>query len=95
MMGELGRFSEDMHLQIGEHAAKNHLQVISVGAEAARIADGAKRAGGSVVEHFDKYEDAAQWLKETLRSGDTVLFKGSRKAAVERVMNSVFPQTKN
>ncbi len=95
MMGELGRFSEDMHLQIGEHAARNHLQVISVGAEAGRIAEGAKRAGGSVVEHFDRYEDAARWLKETLQAGDTVLFKGSRKAAVERVMNAVFPQTTN
>ena len=95
MMGELGRFSEEMHLQIGEHAARNQLQVISVGIEAARIAEGAKRAGGSVVEHFDRYEDAAKWLKGTLRAGDTVLFKGSRKAAVERVMNEVFPPTTN
>jgi len=95
MMGELGRFAEEMHLQIGEHAARNQLQVISVGIEAARIAEGARRAGGSVVEHFDRYEDAANWLKGTLRAGDTVLFKGSRKAAVERVMNEVFPPTTN
>ena len=95
MMGELGRFSEDMHLQVGKHAAKQQLQVVSVGVEAARIAEGARREGGSVVEHFDRYEDAAQWLKETLRAGDTVLFKGSRQAAVERVMNQVFPQTTN
>ena len=47
------------------------------------------------MEHFDRYEDAAKWLKETLRAGDTVLFKGSRKAAVERVMNEVFPPTTN
>lgn len=95
MMGELGRFSEEMHLQVGRHAAKHQLQVVSVGFEAARIAEGARREGGSVVEHFDRYEDAAQWLKETLRAGDTVLFKGSRQAAVERVMNQVFSQTTN
>jgi len=95
MMGELGRFSEEMHLQVGKHAAKHQLQVVSVGVEAAQIAEGARRQGGSVVEHFDRYEDAAQWLKETLCAGDTVLFKGSRQAAVERVMNQVFPQTTN
>ena len=95
MMGELGRFSEDMHRQVGRVAAEHHLRVVSVGSEASGIAEGAKEAGASAVEHFDRYEDAARWLKETLQVGDAVLFKGSRQAAVERVMNRVFPQTKN
>ena len=95
VMGELGRFSEDMHFQVGKHAAQHGLQVVSVGAEAAGIAEGARQAGASMVEHFDKYEDAASWLRETLSAGDAVLFKGSRQAAVERVMNEVFPQTTN
>ena len=66
--------------------------MVSVGAEAAAIAEGAKSLGASLVEHFDQYQDAVEWLQETIKIGDVVLFKGSRKAAVERVMNGVFPQ---
>ena len=92
MMGELGRFSEEMHYQVGVQAAQQNLGVVSVGAEAAAIAEGAKSLGASLVEHFDQYQDAVEWLQETIKIGDVVLFKGSRKAAVERVMNGVFPQ---
>ena len=95
MMSELGRFSEEMHCKVGAHAARQNLRVVSVGAEAAGIAEGARNAGAPTVEHFDEYEDAAKWLRETLRAGDVVLFKGSRKAAMEQVMNQVFPEHEN
>ncbi|MDP7105994.1 MAG: hypothetical protein QGH41_02890, partial [Roseibacillus sp.] len=77
---------------MGAHAAQQNLRVVSVGAEAAGIAEGAREGGAPAVEHFDQYEDAARWLRETLRAGDVVLFKGSRTAAVEQVMNQVFPE---
>ena len=69
--------------------------MVSVGAEAAGIAEGAREGGAPEVEHFDQYEDAARWLRETLQVGDVILFKGSRAAAVERVMNQVFPENEN
>lgn len=92
MMGELGRFADKMHHQVGEHAAHQNLRVVSVGAEAAKIAEGAREGGAKAVEHFDDYEEAASWLKATLHAGDVVLFKGSRTAAVEKIMNEVFPE---
>lgn len=95
MMSELGRFAEEMHCEVGAHAARQNLRVVSVGAEAAGIAEGARNAGAPKVEHFDQYEDAARWLRKTLRAGDVILFKGSRKAAVEQVMNQVFPENEN
>ena len=94
-MGELGCFSEEMHHQVGAYAAQRSLRVVSVGAEAAGIAEGAREGGAPEVEHFDQYEDAARWLRETLQVGDVILFKGSRAAAVERVMNQVFPENEN
>lgn len=94
-MGELGCFSEEMHHQVGAYAAQRNLRVVSVGAEAAGIAEGAREGGAPVVEHFDQYEDAARWLRETLQAGDVILFKGSRTAAVEQVMNQVFPENEN
>jgi UDP-N-acetylmuramyl pentapeptide synthase len=62
-----------------------------VGKNAAKIAEGARDGGANTVEHFDDYDEAAAWLQETLHAGDVVLFKGSRTAAVEKIMNKVFP----
>jgi len=95
MMGELGRFSVEMHQEVGAHAARRGLRVVSVGAVAADIALGAREAGGRDVEHFDNYEDAVRWLEGGLHEGDVILFKGSRQAAVEKVMEAVFPRNEN
>lgn len=92
MMGELGRFADEMHREVGAYAAQQKVRVVSVGSEAARIAEGARDRGAEAVEHFDDYAEAASWLKETLHAGDVVLFKGSRTAAVEKIMNEVFPE---
>lgn len=92
MMSELGRFSQEMHLQVGAHAAHQNLRVVSVGSEASGIAEGARVGGAGAVEHFDDYDDAAAWLQSNLHAGDLVLFKGSRTAAVEKIMNQVFPE---
>ncbi len=91
-MGELGRFAEEMHHEVGEHAARQGVRVVSVGPGAEGITEGARRAGLSEVRHFDDYEEAAAWLQDALHAGDVVLFKGSRTAAVEKIMNRVFPE---
>ena len=95
MMGELGRFSVEMHQEVGAHAARRGLRVVSVGAVAADIALGSREAGGRDVEHFDNYEDAVRWREGGLHEGDVILFKGSRQAAVEKVMEAVFPRNEN
>jgi UDP-N-acetylmuramoyl-tripeptide--D-alanyl-D-alanine ligase len=92
-MAELGKFAAEMHLEVGRHAARHGVRVVSVGAAAAGIREGAREAGGREPRHFDDYSEAAEWLKEEVRAGDQVLFKGSRTAAVERVMNQAFPQS--
>ena len=51
------------------------------------IAEGAGRA-----PYFKDFDQASSWLKNEVHDGDVVLFKGSRAAAVETLMNSVFPQ---
>ena len=91
MMAELGVHSDRLHLEVGQYGAEHGVRVVSVGEAAAKISEGAKEAGGAEVRHFDDYEDAAEWLKQELKPGEQVLFKGSRMAAVEKVMNEVFP----
>lgn len=86
-MAELGELTTQEHLKIGAFAAQSGTVVVSVGVEAREISEG---AGGG--QHFDNQEDAAAWLKNELKSGDAVLFKGSRAAAIEQVMKEIFPQ---
>jgi len=57
-----------------------------VGADAEGIADGAGRA-----DYFADPDEAARELPRRIAPGDLVLFKASRGAAMERVMNQAFP----
>jgi UDP-N-acetylmuramoyl-tripeptide--D-alanyl-D-alanine ligase len=85
-MGELGIHGPAAHHQIGKLAASRDLVVIAAGEGAEGIAEG---AGG--VKHFPVLADAAKWLAAEVKPGDAVLFKGSRSATIERVMNAAFP----
>jgi UDP-N-acetylmuramoyl-tripeptide--D-alanyl-D-alanine ligase len=86
-MGELGAHAPAAHRHIGELAVQRHLTVLAVGEGTEGIARGARGA-----PHFPVLEDAAKWLAREVKSGDVVLFKGSRSATVERVMNAAFPR---
>lgn len=91
VMAELGCHSDNEHLRIGKLAADKKLQVVSVGADAAKIYQGASEVCDGA-KQFDDVESAAAWLKDYCREGDSVLFKGSRMAGMENVMNEAFPQ---
>ena len=84
-MGELGPFSDEAHLSIGKLAAEKGLTLIAVG----EGAEGIARGGGA--PHFSDMGKAAEWLLENSHTGDVVLFKGSRTAAIEKVLQSAFP----
>lgn len=85
-MGELGSHGPSAHLRTGGHAIERGLTVVAVGDGAEEIARG---AGGA--PHFSDFGEAAAWVLREARSGDVVLFKGSRTATVEKVMNQAFP----
>ena len=85
-MAELGEFAESAHREIGHKAFAAGHTVVAVGEGAELIADAADSP-----LFFSTHEAAAEWLKTHARSGDAVLFKGSRTAAIERVLNAAFP----
>ena len=86
-MGELGVHALAAHVRTGALASEKNLTVIAVGEGAEGIANGAGNA-----PYFSDLDEAAEWLKHEVKSGDVVLFKGSRTATVERVMHAVFPK---
>ena len=91
MMAELGVHADAAHVEVGQLAAEKRLQVVSVGEDAARIYQGAYEVD-ETAKHFEDAVTAAGWLKDYCKKGDIVLFKGSRMAGMENVMNQAFPQ---
>jgi UDP-N-acetylmuramoyl-tripeptide--D-alanyl-D-alanine ligase len=87
-MGELGGHAPAAHRRTGELAVARGLTPVAVGEGAEGIAEG---AGGC--PFFNDPGEAARWVAREARPGDAVLFKGSRTAAIERVMQAAFPST--
>ncbi len=85
-MGELGTHGPDAHRRVGRIAAEAGVIVIAVGEAAAGIAEGA--GGADLIT--DPAEAAAEISRRAM-PGDAVLFKASRSAAMEKVMNQALP----
>lgn len=91
-MGELGTFSDEGHALVGRTASDLHLDyVVSVGPDAAKITDAIPQNSDTRALYEATAEEAAAWLREHAAAGDIILFKGSRSARMEQVMNLTFP----
>jgi len=85
-MAELGPESDRLHRECGAALAGLGLDRLLVVGEAARpLAEGHAAAGGAVESCVD-HATAASRLADLCRPGDRVLVKGSRSAAMERVI---------
>ena len=91
-MRELGSISKQAHRSVGTYAAKIGIQqLITFGADARVIAEGAAEAGMPkanilIIEDTENAENAVCQLKTVLQKGDAVLFKASRAVALERLI---------
>jgi len=91
---ELGEASEGLHREVGAYLANLKEQggvcdmLVTVGTQAAFIADEAKLCGMEKVQKFTSNAEAAAYLKENLTAGDVVLVKGSRGMHTEEIVNA-------
>ena len=84
-MAELGEKSEYYHKEIGEEAVKNNIDLLVLKGQYAKfVALGAEGIEASIHETNEGIE---KFLKDNLKKGDTVLFKGSRVMKLEEVAN--------
>jgi UDP-N-acetylmuramoyl-tripeptide--D-alanyl-D-alanine ligase len=90
-MKELGGYHREGHIMIGRAAAETGTgYLLAVGTEAGLIAQGALENGmdPARVKICETEEEAISTLDSLLESGMWVLFKGSRVARVERIMEA-------
>jgi UDP-N-acetylmuramoyl-tripeptide--D-alanyl-D-alanine ligase len=91
-MAELGPIAAREHERIGELAARIRVdRLIAVGESAGPIAVAGLREGVEPenVACYDDPEEALDDVRRTARSGDLVLFKGSRVAGLERLAEAM------
>jgi UDP-N-acetylmuramoyl-tripeptide--D-alanyl-D-alanine ligase len=85
-MAEQGAQSEQLHEEVGRHAAElGVMQLFAVGRMAAVVARGARAAGLTRILEFADVDSAASAIKQFVKPGDLVLLKASRVARLERV----------
>ena len=85
-MGELGEHEREAHLSIGGAVVKAGVDaLVTVGDQASLINEGA--SGIQESYHFVDHDAASQFLSTFLVEDDLVLVKGSRAAAMEKVIN--------
>lgn len=90
--GELGDYAHTGYSLCGRKAAELELDLlVCVGEETLPMSQTASQLGCNI-RHFDDQKQACEFLESYLRSGDAVLFKGSRSAGMERVLHALYPQ---
>lgn len=94
-MYELGDYTETAHLEIGEYAGKKGIDLLFVvGNKGSLIKEGALRAGINEYRcyDFDNKNDLIDYLLAYLKSGDTVLVKGSRGMELEEIVYAILDE---
>jgi len=88
-MLELGSYERQGHHDVGIRAAQVADLLVTVGERGKLIAEAARRhrrRRRPQISVFDSAEEAADFLLREVRSGDTILVKGSRAVGMERIV---------
>lgn len=91
-MGELGDKSIELHADIGAYARDKGIDYLWVVGE---LAVAAAQEFGSLSQCFDNKTEMVAAVLKTVGSGDTVLVKGSRTAAMDEVISALNSNNNN
>ncbi len=93
-MQELGERKKEFHRSLGESTARKAIDaVVAIGPLMKEFLSGlhSHRDRRAITYGFDNNQEAREFLKEFLRSGDLVLFKGSRSMKLEEIIQCFIP----
>lgn len=94
-MLELGNYTEEGHFKVGKSISENKIDIlVTVGALAKKIADGAIEAGmnDEKIFSFDNVLSAGKFLQEEIKAGDIILVKGSQGMRMEKVVKELMAE---
>ena len=85
-MGELGRYSKQHHQQIGEVAKKQGIDMLMT---CGKDSEFTAKAYGLPGRHYTQQKDLIADLLRQLDANTTVLVKGSRASAMEKIVQQL------
>ncbi len=90
-MLEMGPESRRLHTEVGKRLQRSGARlVVTVGNDSRWIGEACKKdGGGAETLHFASTSEALPFLKRSLKSGDCVLFKGSRRIGLDSCVKAV------
>ena len=90
-MLEIGKYAPEAHEHMGELIPKVFDILVTVGARAKFIAEGAKESGMAQknIYSFDAAEEAGLEVQKLMRKGDLVLVKASRGIGLDKVVEEI------
>lgn len=91
-MLELGDFSKEAHQRVGEKAFETECALVVTFGDAAEDIAKAFIENGGVAKAFQDKTELTNYLRENLKEGDTVLFKGSRGMKMEEIFTSLYKE---
>ncbi len=90
-MLELGQHAKKAHSDVGAAAAAEKIDYLLVMGENSKyMVSSAKKAGLKNAYYFENAIDLENFLFETAKVGDSVLFKASRKLKFENILESMY-----
>lgn len=87
-MVDIGHFSKSSHLEVAKHALSKVDVLLCIGKEAKPMYDLWENEG-RVAHWFASREQLLNQVKQLAKSGDVVLFKGSRSYALEQLIEAL------
>lgn len=93
-MLELGPSAAEFHREVGRKCVQSDVEwLLAVRGDARFLLEGARQAGLPEAHghYFETPEEAAEFLRGRLESGDVVLVKGSRAVGLEKVIQLLRP----
>ncbi len=91
-MLELGDFSTEAHRRVGEKAFDTECDLVVTFGEAAENITNSFIEKGGLGKAFSDKAELTDYLRESLKEGDTVLFKGSRGMKMEEIFTSLYKE---
>lgn len=91
-MLELGNFKREAHEQLGEKVGKLPIDfLLALGEEAPVVVESAIRHGfpAERARIMESHSEAISFLRQMIQNGDWILVKGSRKMAMEKIVESL------
>ncbi len=89
-MLELGEYTKELHEKVGDEVVKNKIDVlITIGEYAKEIANKAERLGMKNIFKFEDIDNAIEFIRENIQSGDLILLKASNSMNFSRILDEI------